>query len=90
MKIVSSELNKSIVENLKEEILKELTSVTTSLTLDFTDVKKIDLSIIQLLISLKKYCVIQDISLEIINISAKQVKQSMKMFNVKECLGVVS
>jgi ABC-type transporter Mla MlaB component len=51
-------------------------------------VQKIDLSNIQLILSLKKYCDEKNIKLNITNITAKSVKQTLKMFNLNSTLGV--
>ncbi len=88
MKISFTELNFYESENFHKKILKELESTNSSFTLNFANVKEIDLSSIQLILSLKKYCDTNNIDLTITNIKARQVKQSFKMYNLKTSLGV--
>ena len=88
MKISFSELNIYEVENFYKKILKELQNAKSSFTLNFTNVEKIDLNNIQLLISVKKYCISNNIDLKLTNIQSDQVKQMLKLFNVNEKLGI--
>ena len=84
------ELNIYEIENFKQEILNDLEENESpgKFELDFEFVEKIDLSSIQLILSLKKYCDTNNIDLTITNIKARQVKQSFKMYNLKTSLGV--
>ena len=88
MKISFKELNIYEIEKFHQKILKDIKTAKTSFTLNFADVQKIDLSNIQLILSLKKYCDEKNIKLNITNIKAKQVKQIFKMFNLNSILGV--
>ena len=71
--------------NLISDELKDLENET--LVLDFENVEKIDLSNIQLLISLKKYCLNKNIHLQLQNIISQQIKQSFEIYNLNEHLG---
>ena len=88
MKISFKELNIYEIEKFHQKVLKDILSAKTSFTLNFSDVQKIDLSNIQLILSLKKYCDEKNIKLNITNIKAKQIKQTLKMFNLNSTLGV--
>ncbi|MCU7836797.1 MAG: STAS domain-containing protein [gamma proteobacterium symbiont of Taylorina sp.] len=88
MKILLNELNIYEVENCHKKILKEVQSVKSSFTLNFSNVEKIDLNSIQLILSLKKYCDEKAIHLKLTNIEARQVKQTFKMFNLNQTLGI--
>ena len=88
MKISFKELNIYEIEKFHQKILKDIKTAKTSFTLNFADVQKIDLSNIQLILSLKKYCDEKNIKLNITNITAKSVKQTLKMFNLNSTLGV--
>jgi anti-anti-sigma regulatory factor len=88
MKIKFEELNIYEIEKFHQNILKDIQTSKTSFTLNFADVQKIDLSNIQLILSLKKYCDKKKIKLNITNITAKSVKQTLKMFNLNSTLGV--
>ena len=90
MKITLEELNIYKVEEFHKKILKDLEKANSSFTLNFTNVKKVDLNSIQLILSLKKYCDEKSIDLKITNIEARQVKQSFKMFNLYSLLGIKS
>ena len=88
MKITFKELNIYEIEKFHQKILKDIQTTKKSFTLNFADVQKIDLSNIQLILSLKKYCDEKGIKLNITNVTAKQVKQTLKMFNLNATLGV--
>ena len=88
MKISFTELNIYSVENFHNKILKELGSANSSFTLNFANVEKIDLNSIQIILSLKKHCDVNNINLKITNIEAKSVKQTFKMYNLNSILGV--
>ncbi len=88
MKISFSELNLYEVENFHQKILKDLKKANSSFTLNFSDVQKIDLNNIQLLLSIKKYCDLNSIELKLTHIESKQIKQQFKLFNVTEILGL--
>ena len=87
-KITYNELNIYEIENFHRDILNSLEAYGDIFELDFEDVSKIDLNSVQLLISLKKYCDEQNIKLKLINISTKQIKQILKMYNLTDYLGV--
>jgi len=88
MKISYNELTVYEIEILHKKILKEVTKAKTSFTLNFENVEKIDLSTLQLLLSLKKECEAQNIKLKLVNLEARQIKKMLKMFNVTEKLGL--
>lgn len=60
------------------------------LILDFSDIEKIDLSAIQILISLKKYCESINIDFILINMDSSQVQQAINTFNLNHSLGLES
>ena len=88
MKISYTELTIYEIENLQKKIVKEMAKAKTSFTLNFANVEKIDLSTIQLLLSLKKECESKNIKLKLTNCEARQIKQMIKLFNLKEQLGL--
>lgn len=88
MKISFTELNMYEVENFHKKVLKDLEKVKSSFTLNFTDVTKIDLNNIQLLLSIKKYCDEKNIDLKITNVNSKQLKQTFKLFEIEKLIGV--
>ena len=88
MEVFFKELNIYEIEKFHQKILEDIKTTATSFTLDFTDVQKIDLSNIQLILSLKKYCDTKNIKLNITNIKARSVRQTFKMFNLNSTLGV--
>ena len=88
MKIQNSELNIYEIESFHQKILKEIQTAKRSFTLNFDNVEKIDLSNIQLIISVKKYCDENNIKLNISNIKTKQIKNMFKMFDLHKLLGV--
>ncbi len=85
------ELNIYEISNFKQEILNALEENESKdkFELDFEFVESIDLSSIQLLLSLKKYCDDKKLKLQLININAKSIRQKLKLFNLNETLGVV-
>jgi len=85
------ELNIYEISNFKQEILNALEENESKdkFELDFEFVESIDLSSIQLLLSLKKYCDEKKLKLQLININAKSIRQKLKLFNLNETLGVV-
>ena len=89
MNISFTELNTYNIENFHSEILKELESTTSSFILDFEGVEKVDLINIQLILSLKKYCDEKDIGLKLINIKAKQIKQTFRLFHLDKMVEIV-
>ena len=91
MKISFNELSIYEVENFKQEILNALEENEDKniFELDFEFVESIDLSSIQILLSLKKYCDKEKLKLQLININAKAIKQKFKLLNLNEVLGVV-
>jgi len=88
MKINFKELNIYEIEKFHQMILKDIKATKRSFTLNFTDVQKIDLCNIQLILSLKKYCDAKNIKLNITNINAKAIKQTFRIFNLNATLGV--
>ena len=88
MTILINDLNIYKIEEFHNELIKELELKNDLLSLDFTNVEKIDLSSIQLILSTKKYCDVNNIKFTITDIKTKQVKQMLKMFNLYEKLGV--
>lgn len=88
MKISFNELTIYEIEKFHQTILKEIKSSKTSFTLNFSNVEKIDLSNIQLLLSLKKHCDEQNINLKLTNIESRQLKQTFKMFDLHSILGI--
>ena len=90
MKISLTELSITEIETFYKMILDHLNHLDGSiLTLDFESVESVDLSVIQLLLSLKKYCDGVDITMNCINIQSEQFKQSITTYNLVEKLGVV-
>lgn len=88
MKISFTELNMYEVENFHKKVLKDLEKAKSTFTLNFTDVTKIDLNNIQLLLSIKKYCDEKNIDLKITNLNSKQLKQTFKLFEIEKLIGV--
>lgn len=89
MKISFNELTIEKIDDLHAELLEELEKVEdNTITLDFEDIKKMDLSAIQLLLSLQKYCVTSKIALKIENLNSKSIKQTLSMLNLNKVLGV--
>ena len=90
MKISFNELTIYEIEAFHQKLLKEITPIKNTFTLNFADVQKIDLSNIQLILSLKKYCDDKNIHLKLINIQSKQLKQTFRLFNINERLNLTS
>ncbi len=91
MKITFDELCIQDIESFYKILLNEVSNINNkSFILDFIDVERVDLSAIQLIISLKKYCDSLDISLELININSSQLEQSIQIFNLENILGIKS
>ena len=89
MKIKFDELCIQEAEDFYKIILDELSIIKNNpLILDFSNVEKVDLSAIQILIALKRYCEDLDISLTYINLDSKQVKETIKTFNIYNELGL--
>ena len=88
MEVLFKELNIYEIDKFHQKLLEDVKTSDESFVLDFIDVQKIDLSNIQLILSLKKYCDEKNIKLNITNIKAKQIKQTLKMFNLNSTLGV--
>jgi len=70
-------------EKLLDEAKKD-----DEIVLDFEKVLKIDLSYIQLLLSLKKYCDKNNKKLIFKNINSNKLKQTIKLFKADELLGI--
>lgn len=88
MNISFHELSIYEIEQFQKDILQELQSTTQLFTLDFENVEKIDLSSIQLLLSVKKYCDEKNIKFDIVNLHSKHIKQTFNIFNLNSNLGV--
>ena len=89
MKIHLEELNIYEVDNFYKKLLKEVTSTKySSFTLNFINVEKIDLSNVQLILSLKKYCDDKNITLKFTNIKSDNVKHILSMFNLNQKLEI--
>jgi len=88
MKISFKEISIYNIESLQQDILSELKTAKTSFLLDFEEVSRMDLNSIQLLISLKKYCQNNDLSLELKHINARQIKQMFRTLNLNDFLGI--
>ena len=86
MKIPFEELTVYEVKQFHQVLINELETSKSSINLDFSQVKKIDLNTIQLILSLKKTCEEKSIELQLINIAARQVKQTFKLFNLEQQL----
>lgn len=91
MKIKFDELCIQEVESFYKSLQEEIAILQGNpLILDFSSVEKIDLSAIQILISLKKYSESIDMDLILINLSSSQVKQTINTFNLNDNLGLES
>lgn len=88
MKIPVKEVNMYEIEKLYQKILKEVTAAKTSFTLNFSNVEKMDLCGIQMILSLKKYCDEKGIDLKITNIDSKQIENLFKTFTFKDNLNI--
>ena len=84
MKLESTNFTIYEVEDLKEKLLLKL-SGKKRIKINLADVEKIDMSAIQLLISLKKSCEDQDKDFEIININ----ENLFKAFNLSGCSSIL-
>ncbi len=88
-KISFNELIIDKIDDLHAQLLEEIEKVEDNkISIDFTDIKKMDLSAIQLFLSLKKYCEASNIELKIENLNSKSIKQTLTMLNLTEALGV--
>ena len=89
MKIAFDELCIQEVESFYKVIKEELTVLHGNpLILDFSNVEKIDMSAIQVLISLKKQCENSNIDLMYLNMNSSQVQLAIDTFNLNEELGL--
>lgn len=89
MKIKFDELCIQEAESFYKTINDELSIIENNpLILDFSNIEKIDLSAIQIIIALKRYCKLSDIPLSLINLESSQVKESIKTFNLYTELGL--
>ena len=89
MKILFNQLKINEVEAFQKLLIDEIQSLESKiLELDFEDIEEIDFCIIQLLISLKKYCEKLDIDIKYLNINSRQVKQAIKIFRLEKTLGI--
>lgn len=91
MKIEFEELSISEIEVFNEQIIKALEELEgDQFVLDFYNVDRIELSVIQLLLSLKKYCDDSNINLVFENINANHLLESLKIYNLEKLFGVES
>ncbi|WP_455755957.1 STAS domain-containing protein [Sulfurimonas sp.] len=89
MKVLFSELGVLETEKFHQLLLDKIEHIEEDvLTLDFSDVERIDLSNFQIIISLKKYCDTKDISLKLENMNSKDIKKSIQIYNLYEALGL--
>ena len=89
MKIKFDELCIQEAQSFYKIIMDELSIIKNNpLILDFSNIEKIDLSAIQILIALKRYCETSNISLTFINLDAIQVQETIKTFNLYDELGL--
>ncbi|NOQ30796.1 MAG: STAS domain-containing protein [Helicobacteraceae bacterium] len=73
MKLENEKFTVYEVENIKEAFLNELNQ-SDSITVDLENVKEIDISAIQLLLSLKRSCIEDEKSFEIINLKQEALR----------------
>ena len=89
MKIKSEELCIQEIESFYKLLQDEITNLQGNpLILDFINVEKIDLSAIQVLISLKKHCESIGMDLIFINMDSSQIQQTINTFNLNHNLGL--
>ena len=86
MKVALKEINIYEIEKLYKKIFKDVSSVKSSYTLNLENVEKIDLSGVQLILSLKKYCDKNGITLKIININFQQLIDIFELFSLNKSL----
>ena len=86
MQIETEKIGIYEVENLKEQLLKEISNVT-SLNIDFSKVQKIELTAIQLFVSLKKTCDEKNIKLNFSKIN-EDVYKNIEISGCDSFLGV--
>lgn len=82
MKIAQTQLTIYEVESFHQEILRTLESAEENLALDFSNVEKIDLCGVQLLLSLQKWCTNNNIVFSIIRVASPKVRQTFAMLNL--------
>lgn len=85
MKLKSSSFTLYEVEAIKEDFIKEFSK--NKLCIDLENITKIDMSAIQLLISLKKSCEEKNKSFEIKNIK-EEILDCLHITGTNESLGV--
>lgn len=91
MKIIFDELCIQEVDSFYKILIEELSALQGNpLILDFTNVEKIDMSAIQVLISLKKHCVSSNIDLIYLNMNSSQVQLAIDTFNLNKDFGLKS
>lgn len=87
MKIKFEELTISEVEAFYNTLVEEIKKIDhNELILDFSEVEKIDLSGVQVLLALKKYT--NNLKIKFTNIESNQLQQAIKRYNLKELLGM--
>lgn len=88
MKISFNELTLDKIDDLHAEFLEHLEEIEDGkIILDFSDIKKVELPAIQLILSLKKYCDNNKIEFKIENLNTKSVKQTLSLLNLTKILG---
>lgn len=91
MKITFDELCIQEVDSFYKTLKEELTILQGNpLILDFSNVEKIDMSAIQILISLKKHCKSSNIDLMYLNMDSSLVQLAINTFNLNEEFGLKS
>ncbi|XPV69911.1 MAG: STAS domain-containing protein [Halarcobacter sp.] len=89
MKIEFDELTISEAEAFYKLLTENIDNLENNeLTLDFNDVEKIDLSCVQVLFSLKKFCTNTNINLSFTNLQSKQLQKTIKTYNLEKLLGL--
>lgn len=89
MRIAFDELCIQDIESFYKILFNEVSNIKdNSFILDFIEVERVDMSAIQLILSLKKHCDSLDINLKLININSSQLKQSIQIFNLENILGI--
>jgi anti-anti-sigma regulatory factor len=91
VKITFDELCIQEVDSFYNTLIEELAVLQGNpLILDFTNVEKIDMSAIQVLISLRKHCEKSNIDLMYLNMNSSQVQLAIDTFNLNQDLGLTS
>lgn len=89
MKIPFHEIGMIELEQFHKMLLESVENKDVeSLVLDFSDVSKMGLCSVQVLISLKKYCDEFNIELKLENMGSSQLKNSIQTYKLDEILGI--